>query len=50
MKWKQIQKSGSHTEHCLAVIYGDWMKILLHGKLKSVQKTIVFTDQSGNEE
>ena len=22
----------------------------LHGKLKSVQKTIVFTDQSGNEE
>ena len=48
-KWKHIQKSGSHTEHWLAGIYGDWMKTRLHGKFQLTQKTTAFTDESGNE-
>ena len=47
-KWKHFQKSGSHTDHWPAGIFGDWMKILFYGKFQLTQKTIEFTDQSGN--
>jgi len=49
-KWEHFKNSVSHTEHWPAGNYVDWTKMLLHVKLQLTQKTIVFTDQSGNEE
>ncbi len=36
-KWKHNLKSGSHTEHYPTGIYGDWMKMLLYGKLQLIK-------------